>query len=71
MRRSEQWADLCDSLLQAARRVPIVRRPPAETGPPFSICLGCGAEDAEDCAANCWVAELELAIARVEEITGP
>lgn len=55
-------------LLFAAKRVPIVRRPPADNGPPFSVCLGCGAEDEQPChSITCWVSRLEAAIGDAEE----
>jgi len=48
-----------DSLRAAARQVPIVRR---ANQPPFSVCLGCGAQDGDPCVPPCWVSSLERAI---------
>jgi len=47
-------------LIDAASKVPIVRRP--ENGPPFSICKGCESKDGEPCKEDCWVRRLGQAI---------
>ncbi len=78
--RERLWVDLVPAsfarqlermlgrLLAAARHVPIVDRPDPQKGPPFSVCLGCGSSDSNDCLPDCWVRTLELAIDAVEEL---
>lgn len=51
----------CRALLDAAGRVPIVKRQDKE---PFSTCLGCGRTDSDPCKDGCWVFDLDVARGR-------
>lgn len=56
-----EFVEAARKLVSAAMKVPVVHRPNPDNGPPFSVCLGCGAHDADDCKPGCWASTLEFA----------